>query len=187
MEYNAQSESEDSGELAMTDGVSEEHVRGVVDAWIRRLEKLLADLEKERRSIDTQIEGVKRDLEDVAPFARSLGVELAAHPSSGAFVPGSRSTRLPPRRPEFANVSLQDAAERILAERPGAAIHANDIVTRIFDSSTAAHFRAAKSSVVPALSAGAKDGRWVRTAPNTFALLATEGEAAGVNGAPPQS
>jgi hypothetical protein len=171
----------------MTEDNHDESIRDVVAEWVEKRERTLRSLLAQRQSLDDEIARVRRSLEDVRPFAQTLGIEThELQPTILTTGMRRRASRGVPRRPEFAAFSLPDAVERILRENPNKEIHADEFVSLIYDAATPAEQRSAKSSVVPPLSAGVKDGKWRRVRPNTFKLDAPEGEQAVVSDrAPP--
>src|SRR3712207_2718581 len=110
----------------MGDDPSQDQVRGVVSAWIRQQDARLNELTMRRHAIDVEIEQIKHTLEEATAFALSLGIDVPSRPAGGTFMAGSRSSRVPPRRPEFATVSLTEAAAMVLRDHLGIPMHAND-------------------------------------------------------------
>lgn len=164
----------------------DENLHDALLRWIELREERLNDLEKDRVAIEAEISRIRRSLQSAIPFATSLGIDIPMRVMSTQSEDERSTNRLPPRLPEFADYTIANAVGIILEERPNAGIHADYFVRRIFDSGTPAQNRAAKSSVVPALSAGARDGKWTRVAPNTFSLLKRREEPVAVNDeAPP--
>ena len=169
----------------MAEDHNDEGIRDVVGQWVRKRELVLESLIKQRSKLDDEIERVRKSLEDVQPFAHTLGLEVQFSASSASAIEPvesrRRSSRSLPRKPQFARLSLPAAVEMILRENPNRDIHADEFVEQIFDVGSVSQFRSAKSSVVPSLSVGAADGRWRRVGPNTFRLDVPEREQGAVN------
>ncbi len=167
-------------------GMQDDNIQAVVSAWIQQREKTLDALVKQRRGLDEEIERVRQSLIDVVPFAETLGIPVTSQDIEDVAPRNTRSSRVPPRTPQYANLSLLEASKRLLRQRQDRKLHADQIVRSLFFATSPAEMKAAKSSLVPTLSAAVNTGELRRVAPNTFQLVDTEGEHVAVNDeAPP--
>ena len=137
----------------------------------------LRALEQERRRIEEEIERTRRYLNDLNALLRDEGLPLVPDPTAPAkggtpFTPGNRSTKMPSRREEFTGMPLADAVDQLL--HGGRKLHADQLVSLVYDLKDDNERRAAKHSLVSALAQGVKAGRWQRAAPNVYRLAGEE-------------
>lgn len=132
----------------------------------------LKALFEQRRAIDVEIEAARQYAERMNPLLELHGVEpIKVQPESekrGFATAGNRSEAMPPRREAFESMTLLDAVETILGS--GEALHATELVSRIYDASDAAQAKRAKHSLVGTLAQGVRDSRWARVRPNTYQI-----------------
>lgn len=125
----------------------------------------LGEMLREREQLDTEIASLRRYLDDLNPILRDEGLDPVVAPDPGPAKPpigtaGNRSTTLPPRREQFANITLADAVDQLLGD--GEEWHADDLAKAIFDIQDHKHLRPAKATLASALRAGANKHRWDR-------------------------
>jgi hypothetical protein len=130
------------------------------------------------RQLQTDQERERQYIERLNPILMAHGlppidiVGKSAKSGRGFAKPGNRRTDngMPPRRPEFAEMSLPDAVRVVLKD--GAEMHASTMVPLVYDVSPSDKeaFHKASRSLVGTLADGARDGKWTRTKPNTFRL-----------------
>jgi hypothetical protein len=82
------------------------------------------------------------------------------------FVAGNKGEKTPPRRPEYATMSLTSAATRLLAS--GEVLSLDDLTDSIYDVRDSKGRQAAKNSLRSTLANGVKDKRWTRVADGVF-------------------
>lgn len=140
--------------------------------------KELEELHREREAIEVRLDAAVRYLEKLNPLlvmegAQPVNIKAATGQATGFAMPGNRSSKMPKRRPEFENLALARVVERVLA--PGNPMHADQVVSEIYEITTKAEFRRAKHSLVGTLSTLAKNGGPCMRVPerkNTFQLRA---------------
>jgi hypothetical protein len=150
----------------------------------------LRDAYQRRRQVAVDIDRFTRRLSKLNDVLRELNREtvelpLDDEPSTLIGTPGNRSETMPARRPEFAQLRLADAVDIILADRDR--LHADNLVRLIFDIGDRRQLTTAKRSLVSTLAQGAKQGRYIRVAPNTYSIGYETGPTAGSNGIGPSS
>jgi hypothetical protein len=144
-------------------------------ARMRERQARYAELEAQYREVAANIEREQKHIEHLRALLRDLGLVPAESPtpapimSNGVqpsqrtrkgFVAGNQSEAMPQRRPEYASVSLAEAARRLL--RGGATMHTDEITRAIFDIQNAEQLKAAKATMRSTLAVGANKGQWER-------------------------
>lgn len=143
----------------------------------------LADMETQHRRLVEEIERERQHIEHVDLLLRDLGEAPSLQespppvPTNGAesmrpkpdnFTPGNRNEQAPPRRPEFANVSLIDAAKRLMGTRGTMSL--DDLVSEIYGAPDRDQLPIAKGSLRSAMAIGVEQGFWERERPGVFRI-----------------
>jgi hypothetical protein len=159
-------------------------LRGLLDEQERGALALLEWLRARRREVDQMIDSTEQHLAYLRRLHRECE-QPAAEPGANGHVPlpngngsaklsplaipGNRSKKMPPRRAAYAEMTLMEAAGRLLAGMWGRDVRAEYLAEELFElRSTEDHLRA-KKAVVSALLRGESKGLWIkRPLPNTF-------------------
>ena len=83
------------------------------------------------------------------------------------FMPGNKNPEMPKRRPLFAQITLLDAAQRLITNS-AKPLHANVVAEAIFEIHDSRELKLAKRSVASELYRGAKKGLWMKVGPNLY-------------------
>ena len=151
--------------------------KSVAEFRLSRLEdeqaQLMETIERERAYIDLADAllrnlGLTQEVPQAGPTLFPIGSQQATLPSK-AFVAGNRSDKMPERRSEFANVSLIDAAKRLMSV--GKAMNLGEIAEAIYDIRTEEELHAAKGNVRSAMANGVVKGLWQREKAGTFRAI----------------
>lgn len=173
------------------DGIGDEGLGRLLLARARDREARLAEMESQHRQLGADIERERQHIEHLNALLRDLGLapspELAApaftpngtqrvRPANTDFSAGNRSSKLPERRPEFASLSLVQAAGTILGR--GDLMRTDDVARVIYDVQTPDQLKAANGTLRSALASGVNRGFWERgEKPGTFRMARQEAEA----------
>jgi hypothetical protein len=169
-------------------GLDDEELRRILTARYQGAQSRLAEMEAKFQELASAIERERQHIDHVVALLRDLGpgletlppaeVEEGGHPnnvqssqsSNPAFTPGNRSSKVPPRRTEFARMSLTDAARQLL--QSGRTMHTEELVGVIFDVQNVDQLRAAKATLRSTMAEGVKRNLWkLGPAPSTFQLI----------------
>lgn len=171
-------------------GVGDEELGRLLLSRARDRETRLTELEARHQRLGTDIERERQHIEHLRALLRDMGLASPPspvpptptpngtqpnRPANTDFSTGNRSPKLPERRPEFASVSLVEAAGRIL--RRDDWMRTDDVAREIFDVQTAEQLRAANGTLRSVLASGVKRGAWERG--DTPGMFRIAGDGAG--------
>ncbi|MCG3772203.1 MAG: hypothetical protein JW384_03409 [Nitrosomonadaceae bacterium] len=135
---------------------AQERIRAAVER------KRIADLEIEQlgrfiSALET-VKAVKAEGVQATPSQTLWGEASPLAPAMvGGRIPGNRSDKMPPRKPEFLNMPISQSAPIVL-RRAGKPLHADAVVTEIYVIHSLQEMRRVKPNVVSDLLKLAKRG-----------------------------
>jgi hypothetical protein len=175
--------------LAQHNDISDDELGRILAARLRGREARLADLEDQQRELVERIGKEREHVAHLRSLLHDLGMDVPDSAVSATaardriptdrirsreFVAGNQKPGMPPRRPEFASVSLAEAASRLLSS--GETMHTNDIARAIYVIDTDEQLRSVNASVRSALAVGVNKQQWERgEQPSTFRIRRRSG------------
>lgn len=148
--------------------------KGFVEAAAKKAQEKRQEytqLLHEQKRIALRLEKCKNYLENLNNILGHEGLEKIAlkesSQQSGIGKPGNRAPDMPVRKPEWATMSLADAASMILSES-SEALHVDVIATKIYELESPFDKKKAKRSLVSTLRSGKKRGLWLGLGKNRY-------------------
>src|SRR5438067_1389673 len=140
---------------------------------LRNADRQIAEAEDEKARVTARLEKLRTHRDHLALVLAEIGgSETTLEPAStrqsepGRAPPGNRSGSMPPRRPEFASVTLQEAVAKLITAQ--SEVQADDLARQIFIIATRDQLHRSKMVLASTLSRGVRAELWKKAARGRF-------------------
>ena len=128
------------------------------EATVAKFRPLVSNLRDVIEALTAEKEGPKPQRDIFGQDTKSLKIP---------FTRGNQNSKMPDRRPEYADRTLIESAAEIINAEPNI-LHANDITKAVFIIANIGDFALAKHSMASELYRGAKKGLWIALGKNQY-------------------
>lgn len=169
--------------------IGDEELGRILKARRRGSEERLAHMEAQHRQLSADIERERQHMAHVDALLSDLGLTppvmqgipatspngtMTNRPTGENFTAGNRSDKMPPRRSEYAAMSLTNAAKQLLAS--GRTMDLDELTHAIYDIQNGKEELPLAKGSLRSTMAGGVGKFWSRAAPGKFRLNRMEGE-----------